>query len=565
MPTDLAIAQAADLRPIEDVATDVGIRPEELHHFGPHIAKVALSLLDRVADRPLGRYVLVTAVTPTPFGEGKTLVTIGLGQGLAHIGRTAAICLREPSMGPVFGIKGGATGGGRAQILPKEDIDLHFTGDIHASTVANNLLAAMVDASLWHGNPFDLDPLRVEVRRVIDVNDVALRSIVTGLGGKRGGVPRETGFDMGVASEVHAILALSTGLCDLRERLGRMVAAYTHDGEPVTAADLKAAGAMTVLLKQALRPNLVQTLEGTPCFVHCGPFANIAHGCSSVLADYMALRLADYVVTEAGFGADCGAEKLVNIKCRQSGLRPDAAVLVASVRALKMHGGAFDARPGRKLPDEEIAKENLPALERGCDNLAKHIENIRLFGLPVVVAINRFPSDHDSELALLREKALALDAQEAVICEAHARGGEGAAELAEAVVAAAEEPIDFRFLYPDDMTLERKIETIATRIYGADGVEYDRPAREKLRRYQEEGLGRLPVCMAKTQYSLSHDPTLKNRPTGFTVPVLDVRASHGAGFIYPLLGQIMTLPALPTHPAAQQIDVDEHGNTVGMI
>lgn len=564
MPSDLQISRAAPLRPIVDVAGEIGIRPEELDLYGQHKAKVRLALLDRLQDRPLGKYIVVTAITPTPFGEGKTVVTIGLGQALRQAGKRTVICLREPSMGPVFGIKGGATGGGRAQIAPKADIDLHFTGDMHATAAANNLLVAMADASLWHQNPLNLDPLSIACRRAIDCNDVALRNIITGLGGARGGVPRETGFDMAAASEVQAALALCTSLSDLRQRLSRMLVGYTRDGEPVTAEDLKAAGAMTVLLREAINPNLVQTLEGGPCLVHTGPFANIAHGCSSVLADQMALRLGDYVVTEAGFGADCGAEKFCDIKCRQSGLEPDAAVLVATVRALKMHGGAYEARPGRKLPEDEIAKEDPEATAAGCDNLAKHIENLHRFGLPVVVAMNRFPADHDSELEVLASRALELGARQACVVESYDRGGEGGLELAEAVMSAAQEPPEFRLLYDDDASIKQKIETIATEIYGARGVKYESAAERKIADYEARGWGQLPICMAKTQYSLSHDPQLKNRPTGFTVPILDIRAALAAGFLYPLLGQIMTLPALPTYPSAQAIDIDENGRPVGL-
>ena len=563
--SDLEISQAAALRPIREVAAEAGIREAEFEPYGHHKAKVSLEILRRLEGAPVGKYILVTAITPTPFGEGKTLTSIGLAQAIRRLRKRVFLCLREPSMGPVFGIKGGACGGGYSQVVPMEDINLHFTGDIHATSIANNLLAAMIDASLWHKNPLNIDPLRISWRRVLDVNDVALRWNVTGLGGERGGIPRETGWDMGVASEVHAVLALATSVQDLRQRLGRIQIGYTRDGKPVTAEDLQAAGAMTVLLKEALKPNLVQTLEGGPAFVHCGPFANIAHGNSSVIADLIALRLADYVCTEAGFGADCGAEKLFDIKCRQAGLRCDAAVLVASVRALKMHGGAYEARPGRKLPDDIIAQENVDATLRGCDNMAKHIENLKLFGVPVVVAVNVFPTDHASELAVAQEKALEAGADAACLSEAWAKGGEGALELAEEVVRAADRPSDFRLLYPDDAPIKSKIEAIATRIYGARGVEYSTAADRKIEEYTEQGLTNLPICMAKTQYSLSHDASLKGRPTGFTVPILDVRPSLGAGFLYPLLGDIMTMPALPTRPAAHGVDIDEHGETVGLF
>lgn len=564
-PADLQIAQSATLRPIGEVAREAGMREGEFEPYGHYKAKVSLDILERLKGQPLGKYILVTAITPTPFGEGKTLTSIGLAQAIRRLGRRVFLCLREPSMGPVFGIKGGACGGGYSQVVPMEDINLHFTGDIHATSVANNLLAAMIDASLWHKNPLRIDPLRVSWRRVMDVNDVALRNIVTGLGGSRGGIPRETGFDMGVASEAHAVLALATSLRDLRERLGRIQIGYTYDGKPVTAEDLRAAGAMTVLLKEALKPNLVQTLEGGPAFVHCGPFANIAHGNSSVVADLIALRLADYVVTEAGFGADCGAEKFFNIKCRQAGLRCAATVLVASVRALKMHGGAYETKPGRRLPQDLIAQEDVEATARGCGNMAKHIENLGLFGVPVVVAVNRFPTDHESELRVVQEKALEAGAMAACVSDAWARGGEGALELAEEVVRAADGESEFRLLYPDEAPIKEKIETIATRIYGADGVGYSREAEAKIGEFTEQGLTNLPICMAKTQYSLSHDAALKGRPSGFTVPILDVRASLGAGFLYPLLGDIMTLPALPTLPAAHGIDIDEEGNTVGLF
>lgn len=565
MPTDLEIAQSATLKPIPAVAAENGILESELDLCGKYKAKVALDILDRLRDEPNGNYILVTAMNPTPMGEGKTLTTIGLTQGLQRLGRRAMCCLREPSMGPVFGIKGGATGGGKSQILPMEDINLHFTGDIHATTVASNLLAAMIDASLWHKNPLNIDPLSVTWRRVIDVNDVALRHVITGLGGTRGGVPRETGFDMGVASEVHAILALSTSLSDLRQRLGRIEIGYTYDGEPVSAEDLKAAGAMAALLTEAIKPNLVQTLEGAGAFVHCGPFANIAHGASSVLADLIALKLADYVVTEAGFGADCGAEKFFNIKCRASGLHCDASVIVASVRALKMHGGAFECRPGRPLPEEEIAKENLDAVAKGAENLDKHIENMRLFGVPVVVAINHFPMDTPAELELVRELAGKAGADAVAVSNAWAEGGAGAAELAEAVVQAAQRPSDFNFLYPLEISIKQRIEAIATRIYGADGVDYSRAADEQIRRLAARGMDDIPICMAKTQYSLSHDSSLLGRPRGFRVPVLDIRPSRGAGFLYALLGDISTLPALPTYPAAHNIDVDEQGRIVGLF
>ncbi len=565
MLSDLEISQRAQLRPIVEIAAEAGILRDELELHGDYMAKVRLSLLDRLADRPDGKLILVTAITPTPLGEGKTVTTIGLAQALRHIGKNAVVTLREPSMGPTFGIKGGGCGGGHAQVVPMDEINLHFTGDIHAVGAANNLLAAMIDAHLWHGNPLDIDPLSISWNRGVDVNDVALRHIVIGLGGRRGGVPREAAFDITAASEVMAILALTSGPADLRERLGRIQVALTRDGRPVTAEDLQAAGAMAALMKRALMPNLVQTLEHGPAFVHAGPFANIAVGTNSILADRMALKLGDYVITEAGFGADCGAEKFFDIKCRLAGYRPSAVVLVATVRALQLHGGAFEFHPGSRPPQEEFAKENVEAVVAGSANLAKHIENIKLFGLPVVVVFNRFPTDTDAELAAAREAALAAGADFAVESHVWAEGGAGGVELAEAVVEACAQPSDFRFLYPLDATIMEKIETICTRIYGAAGVEYSPTARRKIRRFEEQGLGDLPICMAKTHLSLSHDPKLKGRPTGFVVPIEDIRAAVGAGFLYPLCGEIRTMPGLPTRPAAVDVDIDADGNIVGLF
>ncbi len=565
MLSDIEIAQQATLRPIADVAADLGVLPDEMEFYGPYKAKVSLGLLDRLAGAPSARYILVTAVTPTPLGEGKTVCTIGLTLALRHLGMKAITCIREPSMGPVFGIKGGACGGGYAQVVPMEDINLHFTGDIHAVAAANNLLAAMVDASLWHNNPLNLDPLEISWKRVVDLNDVALRSVVCGLGGRRGGVPRETGFDIAVASEVMAILALTTSLRDLRERIGRIWVGFDRDGKPVTAEDLRAAGAMTALMRGALKPNLVQALDGGPAFVHAGPFANIAIGCSSVLADQVASALGDYVVTEAGFGADCGMEKFFNIKCRASGLTPSAVVIVASVRALKMHGGAFRLPPGRKPPKDEIERENVEAVRAGCANLAKHIENARLFGVPVVVAINRFASDTDAEIAVVHEEAMKAGAFGCEVVTVHSEGGPGGVDLAQAVLAACDQPSDFRFLYELDWPVKRKIETIATRVYGADGVDYEPEAEKRIGQYTELGLDRLPICMAKTHLSLSHDPTVLGRPTGFRVPIRDVRPSVGAGFLYPLLGEMRTMPGLPSEPAAVHVDVDDEGKIVGLF
>jgi len=565
MPSDLEIAREIDLLPITHIAECAGILREELELHGDYMAKVRLSLLDRLAGAPDGRLILVTAMTPTPLGEGKTVTNIGLAQALRHIGRNAITTLREPSMGPTFGIKGGACGGGRAQIAPMERINLHFTGDIHAVGAANNLLAAMIDAHLWHGNPLDIDPLTVSWRRTVDISDVALRHIVTGLGGKRGGLPRETQFEITAASEVMAILALTASLEDMRERLGRVQVALTRDGRPVTAEDLRAAGAMAALLRDAIKPNLVQTLEHGPALVHAGPFANIAVGSSSILADRMALKLADYVTTEAGFGAEAGAEKFFNIKCRLAGYRPSAVVIVATVRALQLHGGAFEFSPGTRPPVEEFEKEDVEAVLAGAPNLAKHIENIRLFGLPAVVAVNRFPEDTEAEIEAARQAALDAGAEAAVVSDVWARGGEGGVELAEAVVEAADRPSDFRLLYPLDAPITEKIETICVEVYGARGVEYSPTAARNIRHFEAQGLGDLPICMAKTQLSLSHDPKLRGRPTGFTVPIEDVRASVGAGFLYPLCGSIRTMPGLPSRPAAADVDIDENGEIVGLF
>lgn len=565
MLSDLEIAQAAELRPILDVAADIGITEDELDLYGRYKAKVDLSVLDRLAAEPDGKLVLVTAITPTPLGEGKTVTTLGLGQALRYIGKRAVTTTREPSMGPVFGIKGGAAGGGYAQVVPMEDLNLHFTGDIHAVGAANNLLAAMIDASIWHGNPLNIDPYTISWRRGVDMNDNFLRNIVGGLGSKGDGRPRETGFDITVASEVMAILSLSTGLRDLRARFGRIQVALNTEGKAVTAEDLGAAGAMTVLMREAIKPNLIQALDGGPAFVHAGPFANIAIGCNSILADKIALKCADYVVTEAGFGADCGAEKFLNIKCRTGKMQPSCVVIVATCKALKMHGGAFEMKPGRKPPQEELEKENIPALVKGAENLIKHIENMHQFGLPVVVAINTFSYDTDAELGEIERIAVEAGAMAAVRSYVHARGGEGGAELAEAVVAACEQPGEFKFLYELDEPIKSKIEKIATRIYGADGVEYSAEAERKIATFTEQGYDKLPICMAKTHLSLSHDPNLKGRPTGFTVPVRDIRPSVGAGFLYPLCGEMRTMPGLPSRPAAVDVDIDENGNTVGLF
>ncbi len=564
MKSDLEIAQAAKMRPILEIAEGVGIGEEDLDYYGRWKAKVHLSILERLKDRPSGKYIDVTAITPTPLGEGKTVTTIGVSQALGVLGKRVLTCIRQPSLGPVFGIKGGAAGGGYSQVVPMEDFNLHLTGDVHAVSITNNLLAAMIDGHLKHGNQLNIDPRTISWRRVIDLNDKwGVYNIVSGLGGENR-VPRETGFDISVASEVMAILALAAGLQDLRKRLGSIIAAQTYEGEPVTAEQLGAAGAMCVLMKDALMPNLMQTLENTPVLVHAGPFANIAHGNSSIIADRMALKLADYVVTESGFGADCGMEKFFNIKCRVSGLVPNCVVIVATVRALKMHGGLGTVRPGRPLP-KEMLEENLPALEKGCANLTKHIENARLFGVPVVVAVNRFTEDTDAEIKLIQEKAVEAGAEGAYLSDVWAKGGEGGTELAEAVVAACEKPLDFKLLYPDDMSIKEKIETIATRIYGADGVDYHRTAERKIEAFTKWGLDKLPICMAKTHLSLSHDSGLKGRPTGFRVPVRDIRPSAGAGFLFPLLGTFSTMPGLPSKPAALNVDIDSEGRVVGLF
>jgi len=564
MKSDIEIAQAAKMKPIVEIAKEIGVKEEELELYGNHKAKISLDILDRLQDKPSGKYIDVTAITPTPLGEGKTVTTIGLSLGLNKIGKKVITCIRQPSLGPVFGIKGGAAGGGYSQVVPMEDFNLHLTGDVHAVGLAHNLCAAFLDNSILKGNPLNIDPLSVTWRRVVDISDRFLRNIAVGLGGKNDGFPRETGFDITVASEVMAILALTTSLKDLRERLGKIVVATTYDGKPVTAEDLKVAGAMAVLLRDAIKPNLMQTLENTPCFVHAGPFANIAHGNSSIISDQIALKLGDYIVTESGFGADCGAEKFFNIKCRYSGLVPDVVVLVCTVRALKMHSGRFKVVAGKPL-DAGLLKEDLSALEEGCSNLEKQIENMRLFGVPVVVAINKFTADTDNEIELLRKKSIDAGAEDAVLSEVWAKGGEGGAKLAEAVVAAAEKPANFKFLYPLDIPIKEKIEKIAIEIYGAAKVEYAPLAEKKIDMYTKMGFDKLPLCMAKTHLSLSHDPKLKGRPTGFTLPVRDVRASVGAGFLYPLCGEMRTMPGLPSVPAGTKVDIDKDGKVVGLF
>jgi len=562
MLSDLEIAQQATLKPICGIAEKLGIREDELELYGNYKAKVDLAILDRLADRPAGKYIDVTAITPTPLGEGKTVTTIGLSMGLAEIGKDVCTCIRQPSLGPVFGIKGGAAGGGMSQVVPMEDFNLHLTGDIHAVGLANNLACAFVDNSIYHGTPLDIDPYAPSLRRVVDISDRwALDEIVTGLGS---GMVRRTGFDITVASEVMAILGLTTGLEDIRRRLGRMVVAYRRDGSPVTCDDLKVGGAMAVLMKDAIKPTLMQTLEGTPCFVHAGPFANIAHGNSSIIADMIATRLSDYVVTESGFGADIGMEKFMNIKCRQSGLVPDCVVLVATVRALKMHSGKFKVVAGKPL-DPALLEENPDVVAEGCCNLEKHIENARLFGVPVVVALNRFTTDAESELAVVAARAKAAGAGWVADSNVWAEGGKGGTELAEAIVEACEAPKDFKFLYDLDLSIKEKIETIATKMYGAGSVVYEKAAKQAIERFTQLGYDKLPLCMAKTHLSMSHDSKLKGRPEGFEFPVRDVRASVGAGFLYPLCGAMRTMPGLPTTPAGEKVDLGPDGQVVGLF
>jgi len=618
VPSDLDIAQAATPLPIGQIAEEAGILPEELEMFGNHKAKVSLDVRERLKDRPNGKYIVVTAITPTPLGEGKTTTTVGLSQALgAHLGQKVFTCIRQPSQGPTFGIKGGAAGGGYSQIIPMEEFNLHLTGDIHAITAANNLLAAAIDARLFHEadmddatlfkrlcppkngkrqftgtmlrrlkklgidktNPddltsaevsrfvrLDIDPDTITWRRVTDTNDRMLRSITIGEGAQEKGRTRETGFDITVASEIMAILALTTSLTDMRERLGRMVIGLDRQGNPVTAEDIGAAGALAVLMKEAIKPNLMQTLEGTPALVHAGPFANIAHGNSSIVADQIALKLVGpdgYVLTEAGFGADIGMEKFFNIKCRYSGLIPNAVVLVATIRALKMHGGGPKVVAGKVL-DPAYTQENLALLEVGCANLMAHVRNARRFGVPVVVAVNRFHTDTEAEVELVRRKALEAGAHDAVPANHWAEGGAGSVALGKAVIEACKQPADFKFLYALDLTIKEKIETIVKVIYGGDGVEFSPKAEEQIAAYTRAGFDKLPMCMAKTHLSISHDAELKGAPTGFTVPVREIRASVGAGFLYPLLGTMSTMPGLSARPAFFDIDLDENGQIVGL-
>lgn len=618
VPSDIDIAQEAKLKPISVVAEEVGLLPEELELYGDYKAKVRLEVLERLADVPDGKYIDVTAITPTPLGEGKSTTMVGLSQALgAHLGKRVFTCIRQPSQGPTFGIKGGAAGGGYSQVIPMEDFNLHLTGDIHAITAANNLLAAAIDARMFHESNqsdeklferlcpadkqgkrsfspsmlrrlkkmgisktdpndltpaersrfarLDIDPDSLTWRRVVDTNDRFLRTITIGQGPEEKGFTRETGYDITVASEIMAILALTTDLADMRERFGRIVVGTSRSGEPVTAEDLGAAGAMTVLMRDAIKPTLMQTLEGTPVFVHAGPFANIAHGNSSIIADRIALKLADFVVTESGFGADIGMEKFFNIKCRYSGLIPNVVVMVATVRALKMHGGGPKVVAGMPL-DPEYTEENLELLRAGLGNLKHHIANARRFGIPVVVAVNSFATDTKAEVELVREAALEAGAEDSVVCTHWADGGAGAAKLGEAVVAAVEKPSNFKFLYPLEISIKEKIETICREIYGADGVDYLPEAEAKIELYTRLGFDKLPLCMAKTHLSLSHDPALKGVPKGFRVPIRDIRASVGAGFLYPLLGEMRTMPGLPTRPVFYDVDIDlKTGRVLGLF
>jgi len=561
-PSDLEIARHAQLKPIEDVAGEMGLGGHLLEPYGRDVLKIRLEAVQELADRPKAKYVVVSAITPTPLGEGKTTTTVGLGQAMNHIGKKATVAIRQPSMGPTFGIKGGAAGGGYSQVVPMEILNLHLTGDFHAVTEAHNMLSAVLDNHLYQGNQADFDQHRITWRRVLDVNDRVLRNVIVGLGTHIDGIPRQTGFDITAASEVMAIFALARSLPEMRARLGRIVVGYSRHGQPITADEIGGAGAMAVIMREALKPNLMQTLENTPVLVHAGPFGNIAHGNSSVMADLIGIHSGDFLITEAGFGADMGAERFFNIKCRASGLTPDAAVVVATVRALKAHSGKHKIVAGKPLP-EALLRENPDEVHIGGANLRKQIENIRLHGVSPVVAINAFPDDHPSEHDAIAEIAASLGARSAV-CTHFAKGGAGATELAEAVAEAADEPSDFHFLYPDEASLREKIETVATKVYGADGVDYDLAAARQLDSYERNGFGSLPVCIAKTHLSISSDSSLKGAPTGWRLPVREVRASVGAGFIYPICGDMRTMPGLGADPAAHHIDLDEHGEIVGL-
>jgi formate--tetrahydrofolate ligase len=562
-PTSLELARSAPLKPLDEVAASMGIGSHLLEPYGDGVAKIKLDAIGELADRPRARYVVVSAITPTPLGEGKTTTTVGLGQAFKHIGKQATVAIRQPSMGPTFGIKGGAAGGGYSQVVPMEILNLHLTGDMHAVTAANNMLAAMIDNHIHRRRSPEIDIHSVTWRRVLDVNDRSLRNVVIGLGAKEDGTVRQTGFDITAASEVMAVLALSASPEDMRARLGRIVIGYTPEGDPVTAEELRAGGAMAVIMRDTIKPNLMQTMENTPVLVHAGPFGNIAHGNSSIVADKVAIHAGDFLVTEAGFGADMGAERFFNIKCRASGLTPDAAVLVATVRALKLHSGRYRVVAGKPLPDEMIA-ENPDDVASGADNLRKQIENIRLHGVSPVVAVNAFPTDHASEHDAVRDIAEAMGARVAV-CTHFADGGRGAVELAEAVAEAASEPGQFRMLYPSEASLRDKIETVATKVYGADSVRYDALAARQLDSYERNGFGHLPVCMAKTHLSISSDPTLRGAPRGWVLPVREARASVGAGFIYLICGDMRTMPGLSSAPAAERIDLNSDGEIVGLI
>ncbi len=564
VPSDIDIAQAATLIPIEAIAEKMGLERSDIELYGESMAKVKLETIDKLKDRPDAKYVVVTAITPTPLGEGKSTTTVGLGQGFSHIGRNATIAVRQPSQGPTFGIKGGAAGGGYSQVVPMEQFNLHMTGDFHAITAANNLLAAMIDNHIYQGNALNIDPYSITWRRVIDTNDRDLRNIIIGLGGKSDGIPRESGFDITVASEVMAILALTTSLRDMRDRFGRIVIGQNKEKKPVTAEELLAAGAMTVLMKEAIKPNLFQTLENTPALVHAGPFANIAHGNSSILADLIGIKCGDYLLTEAGFGADIGAEKFFNIKTRYSGLKPNAAVVVATIRALKLHTGKYKVVPGKPLP-EEMLRENADDVFEGGSNLRKQIQNVKKHGISPVVCVNAFATDHPSET----EAVFAICREEGVRCAVSTHwmdGGAGAVDLARAVEEACNEPNEFHPLYALDLPIKEKIETIAREIYGAGEVVFEAQAEAQIKSYEKNGFGGLPICMAKTHLSLTADPKIKGAPSGFTLPIREVRASVGAGFIYPIVGAMRTMPGLPSHPAAERVDIDfETGQVVGLF
>ena len=564
MLSDLKIAQRAKLKPITEIAKKIGVPRKYLELYGDYKAKVSLDIIKKNKNRKNAKYIDVTAITPTPLGEGKTVTTIGLSMALNRIGKKTITCIRQPSLGPVFGIKGGAAGGGYSQVIPMEDFNLHFTGDVHAVSLAHNLCAAFLDNALFRNNYLNIDMMKIYWRRVVDVSDRSLRNVDIGQGTKSDGVPRATGFDISVASEIMAILALTENLSDLRKRIGRIVVAMTKGGKPITAEDLKVAGAMTVLLKDAIKPTLIQTTENTPVLVHAGPFANIAHGNSSILADRIAVKLADFVVTESGFGADCGAEKFFNIKCRASGLKPDVVVLVCTIRALKMHSGRFNVVAGKSL-DKGLTSENLDALTEGCSNLEKQIENIKLFRIPCVVAINKFSFDTKKEIEFVKKIALQAGADDVALSEVWAKGGRGGINLAKAVAKAAHKKNNFRYLYSLSLPIKDKIEIIAKKIYGAKNVCYSTLANEKIKLYIKLKYDKFPVCMAKTHLSLSHDPQLKGRPEGFTLPIRDIRASMGAGFLYALCGEMRTMPGLPTTPAGTKIDIDKKGKVVGLF